>query len=66
MLGIPSQEEDDELVGYQSYSHEGIRFVVLDSMDISYLRPEGSRKRRLAEAILAQKIQIFPFWKILH
>lgn len=61
MLGIPFiQEEDDELVGYQSYSHEGIRFVVLDSMDISYHRPEESRKRRLAEAILSRENPNFP------
>ena len=61
MMGIPFVVEDeDELVGYQSYSHNGIRFIILDTMDISFMRPEGSRKRRLADAILTKENPNFP------
>jgi manganese-dependent ADP-ribose/CDP-alcohol diphosphatase len=56
MLNIPFvKESDGDLVGYRSYSHEGTRFVVLDTNDISYLRPETSRKRKLAEETLAKE-----------
>lgn len=64
MLAIPFVQEkghgSDELVGYQSYSYQGIRFVVLDSMDISCLRPEGTRKRNLADAIMRRENPNYP------
>jgi manganese-dependent ADP-ribose/CDP-alcohol diphosphatase len=62
MLAIPFVQEEgsDELVGYQSHSYRGIRFVVLDSMDVSCLRPEGTRKKKLAEAILRRENPNFP------
>lgn len=57
LLNIPFVKEGttNELVGYRSHYHNGIRFVVLDTNDISYLRPPSSHKRRLAEATLAKE-----------
>jgi manganese-dependent ADP-ribose/CDP-alcohol diphosphatase len=62
-LGIPFVKEPcGDLVGYWSHVHEGVRFVVLDSYDISLMQrcPETSHKRRKAEAILTQHNPNFP------
>lgn len=62
-LNIPFVREPcGDLVGYRDHRHEGIRFVVLDSYDISLMQrcPKYSQKRRKAEAILAQHNPNFP------
>jgi manganese-dependent ADP-ribose/CDP-alcohol diphosphatase len=62
-LNIPFvQEPCGDLVGYRSYSYNGLRFVVLDTNDISILQrcPDTSRKRKQAELILAQENPNFP------
>jgi manganese-dependent ADP-ribose/CDP-alcohol diphosphatase len=61
-LQIPFvQEPCGNLVGYRSYSHDGIRFVILDTYDIGVLdRTPDSGKRQRAEALLRQKNPNFP------
>jgi manganese-dependent ADP-ribose/CDP-alcohol diphosphatase len=62
-MKIPFVRENSitrDLVGYFSYSHLGIRFVVLDSMDICSLRPESSPKRHQADVILRQENPNYP------
>jgi manganese-dependent ADP-ribose/CDP-alcohol diphosphatase len=49
-----------DLVGYYSHSYLGIRFVVLDAMDICSLRPESSAKRQNADWILQRENPNYP------
>jgi manganese-dependent ADP-ribose/CDP-alcohol diphosphatase len=54
-LGIPFVKEPcGDLVGYSSYSHNGVRFVTIDSYDIAKMQRSevNSVKRKEAVAIL--------------
>ncbi len=62
-LGIPFvQEPCGDLVGYHSYVHDGIRFVVLDTYDIAKLQrcPNTSCKYREACDILQRSNPNYP------
>jgi len=62
-LDIPFvMEPCGDLVGYRSHCHGGVRFVVLDTYDVSLMQrcPQTSQKWRKAEAILAQHNPNFP------
>jgi manganese-dependent ADP-ribose/CDP-alcohol diphosphatase len=56
------QEPCGDLVGYHSYLHDSIRFVVVDSYDVAILRrcPETSDKRKRAHQLLVQQNPNFP------
>jgi manganese-dependent ADP-ribose/CDP-alcohol diphosphatase len=62
-LNIPFvTETSGELVGYSSYSHDGIRFLVIDSYDVALMRrcQESSEKYKQADEILRQNNPNYP------
>lgn len=62
-LGIPFvKEQCGDLVGYYSYLKNNVRFIVLDSYDISLMRrcQQSSEKRRKAVETLRTKNPNFP------
>lgn len=62
-LGIPFVKEPcGDLVGYRSYAHDNIRFVVLDTYDLAITGrcPQSSRKYKEASKLLAENNPNFP------
>lgn len=62
-LNIPFVKEPcGDLVGYRSYVHKSIRFLVLDSYDIALMKrcPDSSRKHKEATKILSENNPNFP------
>lgn len=62
-LGIPFVKEPcGDLVGYRSYVHQNVRFVVLDTYDLALMGrcPQSSRKHKEATELLAKNNHNFP------